>query len=66
MIDLFDKGCKIFVCGGREVGECVQEVCVKIARERSSEIKGTDVPEEDIRKWWEGLRNERFATDVFA
>lgn len=66
VIDLFDKGCKMFVCGGREVGEGVQEACVRIARERSCEIKGVDVPEEEVRRWWEGLRNERFATDVFA
>lgn len=66
VIDLFDKGCKMFVCGGREVGEGVQEVCVRIARERSSEVRGVEVEEEEVRRWWEGLRNERFATDVFA
>ncbi|KAH7130800.1 NADPH-cytochrome P450 reductase-like protein [Dendryphion nanum] len=65
VVELFDAGCKMFVCGGREAGEGVQEVCLRIARERRFEERG-EVDEERLKKWWEGLRNERFATDVFA
>ncbi|KAF2866675.1 cytochrome P450 [Massariosphaeria phaeospora] len=56
VVELFDKGAKVFVCGSKGVGQGVEEACVRIG----------DVGEERARKWWEGLRNERFATDVFA
>ncbi|KAF2468655.1 cytochrome P450 [Lindgomyces ingoldianus] len=66
VVELFEAGAKVFVCGGREVGEGVQETCIRITRERSMEVQGRDVSEEKAREWFEGLRNERFATDVFA
>lgn len=65
VVELFDAGAKVFVCGSREVGEGVQNTVVRIAREREME-KGKEVSEEKAREWFEGLRNERFATDVFA
>jgi cytochrome P450/NADPH-cytochrome P450 reductase len=69
VVELFDAGAKMFVCGSREVGEGVQETIIKMAKERSAEVQGKDVSEvsdERARAWFEGLRNERFATDVFA
>jgi cytochrome P450/NADPH-cytochrome P450 reductase len=69
VVDLFEAGAKMFVCGSREVGEGVQETIIKMAKERSAEVQGKDVSEvndERARAWFEGLRNERFATDVFA
>lgn len=66
IVELFDAGAKLFVCGSSEVGNGVQEVLIKIAKERSEEIKGESVSDEKAREWFEGLRNERFATDVFA
>ncbi|CAI6257368.1 unnamed protein product [Periconia digitata] len=62
---LFDAGAKLFVCGSGEVGKGVEEVCLRIARESKIERDGGEVDEEKLRAWWEGLRNERFATDVF-
>ena len=66
VVELFEAGAKLFVCGSREVGEGVQETCIRMAKEQSAEVQGRDVPEEKAREWFEGLRNERFATDVFA
>jgi cytochrome P450/NADPH-cytochrome P450 reductase len=66
VIDLFDKGAKVFVCGSREVGEGVQDKLIKIAKERIQEKEGREVDDAKARGWFEGLRNERFATDVFA
>jgi cytochrome P450/NADPH-cytochrome P450 reductase len=66
IIELFDKGAKLFVCGSREVGEGVQETLIRIAKERIKEKEGRDVDDAKAREWFEGLRNERFATDVFA
>jgi cytochrome P450/NADPH-cytochrome P450 reductase len=56
----------VFVCGSREVGEGVQDKLIKIAKERIQEKEGREVDDAKAREWFEGLRNERFATDVFA
>ncbi|KAF2706929.1 cytochrome P450 [Pleomassaria siparia CBS 279.74] len=69
VIDLFDQGAKLFVCGSKDVGQGIQETIIKMAKEVSAEQKGVGVDEvsdEKARHWFEGLRNERFATDVFA
>jgi cytochrome P450/NADPH-cytochrome P450 reductase len=66
IIKLFDAGAKLFVCGSREVGDGVQETLIKIAKQRIKEEEGRDVDDAKAREWFEGLRNERFATDVFA
>ncbi|KAF2023181.1 NADPH-cytochrome P450 reductase-like protein [Setomelanomma holmii] len=66
IVELFDAGAKLFVCGSREVGEGIQETLIKIAKERRKEVDGKEVDDTKAREWFEGLRNERFATDVFA
>jgi cytochrome P450/NADPH-cytochrome P450 reductase len=66
IIKLFDDGAKLFVCGSREVGDGVQETLIRIAKERAQEVQGREVDDVKAREWFEGLRNERFATDVFA
>jgi cytochrome P450/NADPH-cytochrome P450 reductase len=43
----------------------VQETLIKIAKERLKEKEGRDADDAKAREWFEGLRNERFATDVF-
>ncbi|RMZ69227.1 hypothetical protein GMOD_00003168 [Pyrenophora seminiperda CCB06] len=65
VIRLFDAGAKLFVCGSRGVGNGVQETLIRVAKERSREREGVEADDERIRKWFEELRNERFATDVF-
>lgn len=66
VVELFDAGAKLFVCGSREVGKGVEEACLKIARQERVRKTGGEVDEGRLREWFEGLRNERFATDVFA
>ncbi|KAF1840671.1 NADPH-cytochrome P450 reductase-like protein [Cucurbitaria berberidis CBS 394.84] len=66
IVEQFEAGAKLFVCGSRGVGENVQEVLIKIAKERAREVQGREVDDAKAREWFEGLRNERFATDVFA
>ncbi|KAL5115197.1 hypothetical protein ACEQ8H_006871 [Pleosporales sp. CAS-2024a] len=66
VIELFDKGAKLFVCGSREVGDGVQETLIKIAKEKFKKEEGREADDAKAREWFEGLRNERFATDVFA
>jgi cytochrome P450/NADPH-cytochrome P450 reductase len=66
IIELFDKGAKLFVCGSREVGDGAQETLIKIAKEKFKGEEGREADDTKAREWFEGLRNERFATDVFA
>jgi cytochrome P450/NADPH-cytochrome P450 reductase len=66
IVKLFDAGAKLFVCGSRDVGEGIQESLIRIAKERRMETDGRDVDDAKAREWFEGLRNERFATDVFT
>ncbi|KAM0194285.1 hypothetical protein ACHAPA_005191 [Fusarium lateritium] len=66
VFDLWDNGAKVFICGSREIGKAVEDVCVRLAMERSEEKQeGMGATEEKARAWFEKSRNERFATDVF-
>ena len=60
IIELFEAGAKLFVCGSRGVGEGVQETLIRIAKERSQEVQGKEVDDAKAREWFEGLRNERY------
>jgi cytochrome P450/NADPH-cytochrome P450 reductase len=71
VMELWDKGAKVFICGSKDVGEGVKETCLKIFMEtvKEKEIKekgSSEMSRERAEKWFEGIRNERFATDVFA
>lgn len=61
---LWEKGAKIFVCGGREVGRVVEDVCIHMAMEASSQ-RGKEMNEQQAKKWFASQRNERYVTDVF-
>ncbi|KAI1374785.1 cytochrome P450 [Hypoxylon crocopeplum] len=63
--ELWRDGAKLFICGSRAVGEGVKEVIVDIAKKEAKRSDGKDVTVEQAGKWWEGLRNTRYATDVF-
>jgi cytochrome P450 / NADPH-cytochrome P450 reductase len=70
---LFDNGARIYICGSGRLGRGVSEVAVRIKKERGRKKKmesgltweEAEVSEEEARAWWEGLRGERFAVDVF-
>jgi cytochrome P450/NADPH-cytochrome P450 reductase len=61
---LWKKGAKVYVCGSRNVGDAVKKVVTKIAEEDAIS-EGKDVNDEKIAKWFDGIKNERYATDVF-
>ncbi|KAK0617804.1 cytochrome P450 [Bombardia bombarda] len=71
LANLWDKGAKVYVCGSRELGESVKKVVVKVAMEwKNAKVRGEggaegEATEEDALKWFESIRNERYATDVF-
>ncbi|KAL1306999.1 hypothetical protein AAFC00_005629 [Neodothiora populina] len=60
VLKLWDEGAKVFVCGSRNLEVSVREVSKKLHIERKA------CSEEEAGVWYEGLRNARFATDVFT
>ncbi|KAK0714759.1 cytochrome P450 [Lasiosphaeris hirsuta] len=70
LMGLWDKGAKIYVCGSRGVGESVKKAVVEIALDgqKAKVERGESEQEPDEKRalrWFEGIRNERYATDVF-
>lgn len=57
--DLWNRGAKLFVCGSRDVGNVVEATCVDLL----SEFRQVD--KESAKTFLEGIRNERYTTDVF-
>lgn len=73
-------GARMYICGSRRVGDGVREVAVRgyvdvVGRERGVvgegksevevETEEMDELEREAEVWWEGMRNTRYATDVF-
>ena len=62
---LWAKGARIFVCGNREVGDAVKDTVIRSFLEWRKE-KGKESTMEAAEEWFKGIKNERFASDVFA
>ena len=62
--DLFRKGARAYICGSANLGEGVAEVAARMHIEYHRG-KEEEVGMEEALKWWQGLRGERFAVDVF-
>ena len=62
--DLWARGAKLYICGSRALGKGVRDVCIKMHIDSEAE-QGRQLGDEEASKWWEGLRNTRYATDVF-
>lgn len=65
LLDLWDQGARVYVCGSRGLGESTKEACLKIAREKAKRL-GKDDSDETMEAWFDRVRNERYSTDVFA
>jgi cytochrome P450 / NADPH-cytochrome P450 reductase len=64
VVRLFSQGARAYICGNSRLGKGVAEVAVKIAMEGQRK-KGEEMTLEEGLGWWERLRGERFAVDVF-
>ncbi|KAI1087852.1 cytochrome P450 [Rostrohypoxylon terebratum] len=62
---LWRDGAKLFICGSRAVGEGVKSAIAELVKKDAKASSDRDVTDEEAAKWWEGLRNTRYATDVF-
>jgi cytochrome P450/NADPH-cytochrome P450 reductase len=65
LMELWDQGARVYVCGSRGLGESVKDACLAIAGEKAREV-GKDDSDETLEKWFSRIRNERYSTDVFA
>lgn len=64
VLPLWDENAKLYVCGSHAVSEGVKAEVIKLVL-KTQEERGHEGTEESVKVWWEGLRNERYATDVF-
>ncbi|KAI0436173.1 bifunctional P-450:NADPH-P450 reductase [Xylaria telfairii] len=64
IVPLWDQNARLYICGSRAIGEGVKAEVVKLIVDRIRG-RGEETTEENVEEWWEGLRNVRYATDVF-
>jgi cytochrome P450 / NADPH-cytochrome P450 reductase len=62
---LFKDRARVYICGSGAVGKGVADVAAMIKIE-SAKAEGKELSHEDGIKWWEKLRGERYAVDVFS
>jgi cytochrome P450 / NADPH-cytochrome P450 reductase len=65
MKKVFDQGAKLYVCGSAGVGKSVEEVTKRIYEE-AAETAGKPRTEAEVEAWFQGIKTDRYASDVFA
>lgn len=65
MTDIFNSGAKLYVCGSAQVGEGIAVTTKKIYQEAAAAI-GKPRTDEEVEQWFQNIKGERFATDVFT
>ncbi|KAI1385134.1 bifunctional P-450:NADPH-P450 reductase [Hypoxylon trugodes] len=63
-LELWRNGAQLYICGSQKVSQGVEQVAKRIQQE-NAKSKGEQLSDEDAQKWWDELRNVRYATDVF-
>ncbi|OTA89350.1 hypothetical protein M434DRAFT_373862 [Hypoxylon sp. CO27-5] len=63
-LQLWNQGAQLYICGSRKVNQGAEKVAKHIQQEYAKQ-RGEHLSEEDAKKWWDELRNVRYATDVF-
>ncbi|KAI0406406.1 bifunctional P-450:NADPH-P450 reductase [Xylaria palmicola] len=64
VVPLWDQNARLYICGSRAIGEGIKDEVVKLVLDEERK-RGEETTEEKVKEWWEGLRNVRYATDVF-
>lgn len=64
VMGLWEGGARVYICGSRAVGASAKEVLVEMFLDKERK-EGIDRSREEVRKWFEGLKNVRWAMDVF-
>ncbi|KAL4959379.1 bifunctional cytochrome P450/NADPH--P450 reductase [Aspergillus stella-maris] len=64
IMSLWDQGAMVYICGGRAMGESAKEMMIDIFYDAKKE-QGEQTSKEEVAKWFEGLKNTRYAVDIF-
>jgi cytochrome P450/NADPH-cytochrome P450 reductase len=65
MTKVFNQGAKLYVCGSAMVGEGISATTKKIFVDNAKK-EGKDVSDEEVQSWFDKIKSDRFASDVFA
>jgi cytochrome P450/NADPH-cytochrome P450 reductase len=65
MVEVFNKGAKLYVCGSSMVGEGVASMTKRIYQD-SAEANGGSKSDEEVEGWFQSIKGERYASDVFV
>ena len=60
----YQSGAKVFMCGSGKVADGVKDASVKMYMQ-ACEKEGKPKTKEEAENWFNGLKNERFMSDVF-
>lgn len=64
LLQQWRQGCFLFVCGSKKVSNAVAKLAIEFKRDIAKE-ENKEISEESATMWWNGLRNIRYAFDVF-
>ena len=65
VIDMFDKGARIYVCGAGVMADGVREKAIAMHQEKLQDEGKSSATDDEANKWFHSLRNERYMSDVF-
>jgi cytochrome P450 / NADPH-cytochrome P450 reductase len=65
MVKVFNQGAKLYVCGSAMVGEGVAATTKKIYLETAEALR-KDLTDEEVDEWFQRIRNDRYASDIFV
>ncbi|KAH9213493.1 fatty acid hydroxylase [Leptodontidium sp. 2 PMI_412] len=65
MTKVFNEGAKLYVCGSSMVGDGVAATTKRIFQ-NWAEGEGHPKTDEEVEAWFEGIKSDRYASDVFA
>ncbi|KAK4653931.1 hypothetical protein QC762_0088670 [Podospora pseudocomata] len=65
VMDLWEQGARMYVCGSRLVNEGVKDVLKRMYVEGVQKQNGQDLTEAQVEEWWASTRRDRYAVDVF-
>jgi cytochrome P450/NADPH-cytochrome P450 reductase len=65
MTQVFNEGAKLYVCGSSMVGEGVAATTKRIFQD-AAEALGKTKTDEECEAWFEWVKSDRYASDVFA
>ncbi|KAG4439164.1 hypothetical protein IFR05_005363 [Cadophora sp. M221] len=65
VIKVFKEGAALYVCGSNMVGEGAANAAKRIYQE-AAEALGKPKTDDEVETWFAGIKNDRYASDVFV